>query len=544
MKVFLLHRDRDFDVDAELRDEIFNAMLSGNRFAINNARRNLERERRSGATATPAGGDGPLTQDLELETLWNAMAAGDDFLFEVARRAVLSSLSDPDAIIYRQRVLADCLAHPGIVRQIYELAIEALESETKASPLWRTDKPDTILRRSVKVLALQVEVLKRLRQIADQQGPDFHSEGFTRFFAMLKDELADDYIATVEQHLRELEFKRGVLASAELGQGDKGRRYIVRRQRERSWTERLPFGRRSAGYSFTIAPRDESGFRALEEIRGRAINQVANAVAQSVDHIKSFFSMLRVELAFYLGCLNLRERLDQKREPTCFPEPHPVDRRELGARGIYDVCLTLHLDDRVVGNDIDADRKSLVLITGANQGGKSTLLRGLGLAQLMMQSGMFVGARSFRASACAGVFTHYKREEDAAMRGGKLDEELSRMSEIADRIAANCVLLCNESFASTNEREGSEIARQVVRAMLDKQIRVIFVTHMYDLAHSFHQQQLDGALFLRAEREPDGHRTFKLHEGEPLPTSYGEDSYRRIFGSHEPAQATVGDASR
>lgn len=51
-----------------------------------------------------------------------------------------------------------------------------------------------------------------------------------------------------------------------------------------------------------------------------------------------------------------------------------------------------------------------------------------------------------------------------------------------------------------------------------------------DLAHSLHAQELDTALFLRAERRPDGQRTFKLVEGEPLPTSYGEDSYRRVFG--------------
>ena len=180
------------------------------------------------------------------------------------------------------------------------------------------------------------------------------------------------------------------------------------------------------------------------------------------------------------------------------------------------------------------------MITGANQGGKSTLLRSLGLAQLMMQAGMFVGARSFRASVCNGVFTHYKREEDATMESGKLDEELSRMSEIADQITRHSILLCNESFASTNEREGSEIARQVVRAMLGKRIKVFFVTHMYDLAHSLYAQQLDNALFLRAERQPDGRRTFKLVEREPLATSYGEDSYRRIFGIAEPAPAAAG----
>ena len=104
------------------------------------------------------------------------------------------------------------------------------------------------------------------------------------------------------------------------------------------------------------------------------------------------------------------------------------------------------------------------------------------------------------------------------------------MSEIVDRIRPHSVLLCNESFASTNEREGSEIARQVLRAMLEERVRVLFVTHMHDLAHGFHAQSLDSALFLRAERVPDGRRTFKLLEGEPLPTSHGEDSYRRIFG--------------
>jgi DNA mismatch repair ATPase MutS len=181
------------------------------------------------------------------------------------------------------------------------------------------------------------------------------------------------------------------------------------------------------------------------------------------------------------------------------------------------VCLALHVTDRVVGNDVSADGKSLVMITGANQGGKSTLLRSLGLAHLMMQAGMFTGAESFRASVCNGVFTHYKREEDATMESGKLDEELSRMSQIASRITRHSMLLCNESFASTNEREGSEIARQIVRALLHRQIKVLYVTHMYDLAHSFHAQQRGNALFLRAGREPDGRRTYRLAEGEPLP---------------------------
>ena len=296
----------------------------------------------------------------------------------------------------------------------------------------------------------------------------------------------------------------------------------MRTPTEQRWDDRLPFGNHSDSYSFTIPPRDENGFRSVAEIRGKGINLVANSVAQSADHVKSFFTMLRLELAFYLGCLNLHERLAGEGEPICFPEPLPADQLTLTGDGIYDVCLRLHLDRPVVGNDVSADAKLLIMITGANQGGKSTFLRSLGLAHLMMQAGMFVGGRSFRAGVCNGFFTHYKREEDTAMESGKLDEELSRMSQIASQITRHSMLLCNESFASTNEREGSEIARQIVRAMLDKQIKVLFVTHMYDLAHDMQAQQAGTALFLRAERQRDGRRTFKLAEGEPQPTSYGQ----------------------
>jgi len=74
VKVFLTHRDQDFDLQQALPPN-----------------------------------EEALTQDLELNTLFNAMALEDAFLFDVAKKAVLSSLVDPETIVYRQHVLADCL---------------------------------------------------------------------------------------------------------------------------------------------------------------------------------------------------------------------------------------------------------------------------------------------------------------------------------------------------------------------------------------------------------------------------------------------------
>jgi DNA mismatch repair ATPase MutS len=172
------------------------------------------------------------------------------------------------------------------------------------------------------------------------------------------------------------------------------------------------------------------------------------------------------------------------------------------------------------------------MITGANQGGKSTFLRSIGLAQLMMQAGLFVAAKSFEASVAHGIVTHYKREEDNNMMSGKFDEELQRMSALVDMLKPGAMILFNESFASTNEREGSEIAGQIVCALRESGVKIFFVTHLYQFAHAEDEKKLQGTLFLRAERLDDGTRTYKLAEGSPLETSFGKDLYSNIC-SHQ-----------
>ncbi|MGZ8515003.1 MAG: MutS-related protein [Candidatus Limnocylindrales bacterium] len=496
MKAFLMYRDRDLDLEVE-----------------------------------PPPTAAAVTQDLELGRLYNAMAAGDRFLFEVARAVVPASLLDPDEIRYRQGVLADCLQHPTVVVELYGIAVGAIEGERR---LWGgsgSRLPESLLHRSVDVLVIFFDALKRMRQIADEAGPGFQSEGFTRFFGMIATELDDAYLQTVEDHLERLRFRDGIVMSARFGTGNRGVQYVLRKPRDArlSWRERLAFWDRS-GLVYTVPDRDDAGFAALAELNGRGVGLVAAALAQSTDHILDFFRLVRAELGFYVGCLNLHQRLIAKGEPVCFPEPTPLGVPALSVRGLYDVCLSLIIPERVVGNDVDADDRLLLVITGANRGGKSTFLRSAGLAQLMMQAGMFVAAQSFRADVRQDLATHFKREEDASLQSGKLAEELGRMSAIVDTLTPDSVVLLNESFASTNEREGSEIARQIVRALIERGIKVLYVTHLHDLAHAFYREGMAEAAFLRAERLPDGRRTFRLVEGEPLPTSFGEDVYRQVFG--------------
>jgi DNA mismatch repair ATPase MutS len=498
MKAHLMYRDRDFDLGQKLPSN-----------------------------------EQTLAQDLELAILFNAMARGDKFLFQVARQTILSGLqNDLETILYRQAVLKDCLRNYSVVENIYDIAVETIENKRKQWLGVFSRYPSGILHEAVELMQMFMGMLGKLRLVADEHADEFESEGFRAFFALLKAELADEYFARFKAHLKDLKFHDGVLVSAELGKGNEGTNYVLGKSMRKNpgWLRRI-FARRPEAYTFRIDDRDDAGARALSDLHARGINLVANAVAQSADHILSFFVMLRTELAFYVGCVNLHRQLGHKKVPVCFPVPTPAGACTHSCVGLHDVSLVLTLDGSVVGNDLDGDGKSLIVITGANQGGKSTFLRGMGLAQLMMQCGMFVAAESFSAGLCRSLFTHYKREEDVTMKSGKFDEELARMSEIVDALTPDSMLLFNESFAATNEREGSEIARQIVCALLETRVKVVFVTHLYEFAHGLFEQKMDPALFLRAERQADGRRTFKLLPGEPLQTSFGADLYKEIFGS-------------
>jgi hypothetical protein len=480
-----------------------------------------------------------LVEDLELAPVVDAMAAGDGFVRSVARTVLLSAPCTPDAVVHRQEILADFLADPGLAEDLYRLAAEALEAEKHVYHSIFDRYPEAVLRRSIESLTVLSGMLRRLRALADAHAPRVRSAGLGDFFGTIRAELDEEFFTSAAAHLKELKFRDGLLASAELGQGLKGAHYTLRVSEQRApWWRRLllrllPVADR---YSFRIPDRDEGGHRALSELADRAKTDAANALAQADGHIVAFFEDLHTEAAFYLGCLNLQAALGRLGHRLSFPSL-PPEPDQLSFRGLYDPSLALRRGTAVVGNSLDAGPVRLVVVTGANEGGKSTFLRSLGVAQLMAQAGIFVAADAFRSSSAPTILTHFARSEDAALRSGKFDEELTRMGELVARVRPGSLVLFNESFASTNEREGSEVAGQILKALLEAGTRCAVVTHMYALSGALHRQGLPGAVFLRAERTPDGHRTYRLVPGAPETTSYGHDLYREVFADQEPRAA-------
>lgn len=471
-----------------------------------------------------------LVQDMEAETLLAAMAAGDEFLRKVVESAVLSGwANDRQTVLWRQAILRDCLAHEDVIRALYAITMEPVQIRKSMFLISGGRHPTLMLSDGRRMLEALHSVLKKLYNFGFQEKDKFQSKGLRNLCDVLIGQLAPDYLADMKRHLSTLHFDDGLLFSARLGNGNTGKDFVARFFVPERWSWLKEWlGDTPAHYRFTLDPRDESGARELSELRDDVLKNIAISTLQASRHVEDFFNMLRAELAFYVGCLNLRKNLAEKHCPICIPDIADTP-CTLRFEDLRDPSLSLTLHKPTVGNDLDTKNTPLIMITGANQGGKSTFLRSLGLSRLMLMAGMFVTAGRYEADLRDGVYTHYRRREDRDLNSGKFDEELRRMDEIVDLLGHHPFLLFNESFAATNEREGSEVARQIILALAEAGGHVIFVTHMYALAEEFKNKTEIKTCFLRADRNESGQRSFKILMGNAQTTSFGRDLYSQIF---------------
>jgi hypothetical protein len=391
-------------------------------------------------------------------------------------------------------------------------------------------------------LEITTQAVGELRELMIAHENILVSRGLLDLCNMLQEEASEDYLAEVKRHLSQLEFKEGVLLGARLGVGKKGRDYVAlapapkptgsndstHRSRTRSILSRVGLGERT-WYSFAIPAQDESGARALSELTNAGLEGLARTMSASSNHVLGFFKSLREQAGFYVGCSNLARTLQGVGQPLCFPTLVREPRSTLSFRGLVDPGLWLSSVEHVTPNDLLAEEKPLLVVTGANQGGKSTFLRSIGIPLLMAHAGIYVAAESFSSNLARGIFTHFRREEDHSMTIGKFEEDLERMRDIVSQLAPGSVLLSNESFASTYESEAAEIGWQIFSALAERGVRIVAVTHLHELATRIKNDLGNKSFFLRAERKETGKRTFRILPGEPLATIFGPDLYQEVF---------------
>jgi DNA mismatch repair protein MutS len=169
----------------------------------------------------------------------------------------------------------------------------------------------------------------------------------------------------------------------------------------------------------------------------------------------------------------------------CLPEVSATDTR-VDVRRTYDLALAgtlLEGGGTIVPNDIRLDDgERIFVVTGANQGGKSTFARTFGQVHYLASLGLPVPGRHARLALFDRILTHFEREEDLRTLQGKLQEELTRLHDLLAHATPRSIVIMNEAFSSTAADDARDLGRETLERLLALGVRGVYVTFVDELS--------------------------------------------------------------
>jgi len=244
-------------------------------------------------------------------------------------------------------------------------------------------------------------------------------------------------------------------------------------------------------------------------------------------YIHSFCDRLREHAIFYFAAQKIIKFFESKDIKTCFPQFSSEN--AISTEALYDMGLVVKAeeDKKVVPNNLSGDENAFYLISGVNQGGKTTFIKSIGLAQNFAQNGMPVAASMYKTGIYKNFVSHFPCDEDSDLNYGKLAEELDRFRASLPLMSNRCLVLMNESFATTTEKEGAKIAEDVLFALSISKSTLFFVTHneillkkIDNLKDNLKDKNVNLHSLIVVQAESPTERTYMVTEGQPQEKIY------------------------
>ena len=466
-------------------------------------------------------------RDLELEAFVAALCPHEAYR-EVVAPIVYQLCLEPDTIRHRQDVLADLQAQPQLAAALQDL-LPLLDELALFS--FRQSEGGTRLHEVVAragELELLVEAVYRLQEAFKTVCVPMQANAFTALrdyieslvvdtnFQQLVDNLPpllvrlrtsasitigvnlDPFLRPEEAILlavNDYRFTDSTLLDRLLGKGAEDGKGIAP-------LHKPPMMSKSSGMITGAGlmngppqradPMLEPLFRDLAGVLEKVTQPIAHELKQYVQLNGRFLVALRPDVIFFVHALALIDRLTEAGMSWCRPEIAPAEARVCQVTGAYNVQLAIQglrsdgecsLRQRVIANDIElGENDRIALLTGPNQGGKTTYMQSVGQVQVLAQLGLPVPGTAGRVSPVDAIYTHYPKEERLERATGRFGDEAQRIRAIFEQVTAHSLVLLNESLATTSLGESVYLARDIVRALRQIGLRAVFTTHLHDLA--------------------------------------------------------------
>ncbi len=291
-------------------------------------------------------------------------------------------------------------------------------------------------------------------------------------------------------------------------------------------------------------------FRELKDINAEYIAHIDTAIRayykKSTEDVLTF----ETQMSFYIGAKRIVEAVKARGLEMCRPKYLPMEERKMNAKGVFDLSFYIQmvsadpmgsLKNKIILNDcrFDDDGRFFVL-TGANNGGKTTYTRAIGIVQVFAQAGIFVPCSECEISPVDYIYTHFPKEEEVGLNTSRFTQECKQFKETIDTATRYSMLLLNESIQSTTPTECVYIATELTKIFRCVGVRGIYATHLLELARSLERlnREVEGdtklvSLITTVDTTDDNRRLYRIERAEPQEFGYARTIYEKFGVSFE-----------